>query len=117
MVKGKTKYKYRSRPKKRYRRGKQKIPLGPVLGLVGTVLSARHPWASEGDTVVSKLIKGNFEGALNDLPAAFLGVTPKGIDWATITRTWAPTAVGIGIHLSVGRFANKYLRKVPYVNI
>lgn len=105
--------------KRKYRRKRtRKIPLAPTLGLIGTVLSARHPAAGEGDTLVYKLTQGNMQGALNDVSGAFLGVDANGnISWETIVRTWSPLAIGIGLHMTLGRFANKYLKKVPYVNI
>ena len=97
---------------------KKKIPLAPVIGLVGTVLGAKHPFAADGDTMVSKLMAGDMSGAAKDFAPAFTGMADGKMHWGTLLATWAPLFVGVGIHTAASKLGvNRALSGVPFVNV
>ena len=112
----------RSRARSYFKRrasSKKKIPLAPVIGLLGTVMSAKHPYAGDGDTMVAKLIGGDMKGAMNDLSPAFTGIAGGKMHWGTLAGTWAPVIVGCLIHKYVGGSlgVNRMIKNVPFVNV
>lgn len=107
--------------KKKKRRISRTIPLAPVIGIVGTFATAKHPWAAPGDTFVHKLVEGNWGGALEDVPGAFLGIDADGkIHPDTIFNTWSPLFLGFGIHWLAGLLGvNRVLgrAKIPLIRV
>lgn len=104
-----------------YHKAKRKIPLAPMIGLAATIISAKHPYASAGDTMSGKLIAGDFKGAMADIPGAFMGVTNDGkFHLDTVVATWTPLIAGVLIHKFVGGRplnVNSAIKNVPYINI
>ena len=110
----------RKMAKKKRRRTSRTIPLAPVIGLIGTVATAKHPWAASGDTMIHKVFDGNLEGAVNDIPGAFLGIADDGLHWDTLVHTWSPLFVGFGIHWIAGLMGiNRVLgrAKIPLIRV
>lgn len=118
MAKKKRRYSPR-RAFRRFRKSKPKIPLAIVGGLAVSVLNAKHPWASGDDTQLHKLTTGNFEGFVKDAPTCYFGIDPGTgkFNLMQLLSAWTPAFVGIGIHMTIGRVVNKYLKRIPYVNI
>jgi len=96
------------------RAGKRKISIAVVGGLAGTALGGH---CDSSDTTFAKLQAGDFMGAGDRVITNFTGysISHGAWDWRWIN--WEPLAAGIIVHMTLGRFANKYLKKVPYVNI
>ncbi len=106
-------------PRRRRSRRSKKIPLAPTMGLIGTIFSARHPWAAAGDTMMSKALRGDLQGAAADLPFAFSGVDPDGkFHMDRVIATWLPTIAGVAIHMIAAKTGlNRALARVPWINI
>ena len=93
----------RRRTRSRRRRGGFTLPIAPIAGIVGGIAMAKHPYATAGDTVVSKLMRGNYEGAFSDLAPAFTGFTSDGkFHVQTLLATYGPMVAGGVIHWAVG---------------
>lgn len=91
------------------------IPLAPVGAFVYSALLSPHPWGS--DSALDHIKAGNFELAARDTLSRMFFMTPdfRYFDWSLGLRFWAPTVIGIGIHKTLGRFINPYMKRIPMI--
>lgn len=110
----KTKTKRRSMPrkKKRYRRSRR-LALAPTIG----ALSSLAQTAPSGRTIISDLMKGDFEGLLYDAREVFTGIDSNGaFHWDWIAKTYIPPIAGVFVHRAMNALGvNRYLGKVPLI--
>ena len=97
-------------------RGKRKISIAVVGGLAGTALT---PNVGHGAGTIGYLQAGQLDYALGNIVENLTGYDMQSGQWRmeSLVRGITPLAAGVAVHMTVGRFANKYLSKVPYVNV
>lgn len=95
----------------------KKIPLAATMGFISPFIKR----APSGNTVVGRLLKGDFEGAIYDAKEVFTGVDAFGqfhADW--VVSTYTPVVVGALVSKFVGGKPlnmNRYISQIPYVKI
>lgn len=108
-----------SRFKRRFHRPKSKaIPILPVAAAAYSILLKPHPWASAGDTPISKLQAGNFQGFMGDLVSQSVSMTPdfKSFDLGIGLSFWGPIIGGAAGHFIANKIGvNRYMHKLPMV--
>lgn len=106
--------------KKRRRKRDFTIPLAPTLAIVGQFA---RPAPQTGNSMISSLMTGDINGALQAGQQIFAGVdTEGGFHWDWIANTYMPIVAGMLIHKFVGGKPlnlNKMLASagVPFIRI
>ena len=111
MGKGKGKRSSRRWFGRKRKAGKKKISIAVVGGLAGTILGGK------GATTMEHIQSGDYVHAGMRVITNLTGYSMDLNRWDWQWINWEPLAAGIIVHMTLGRFANKYLRKVPYVNL
>ncbi len=93
------------------------LPVAPIAGAVGTFATQ----APSGRSLISDISSGNYSGLLYDAKEIFTGVDNTGrirADW--LLKTYAPLAVGLGVHIVASKLGlNRLLgrAKVPVLRV
>lgn len=105
----------RRRWHKKRRRNQKKISLAVAAGLAGTLLKPNDIYV-HGTLAYAK--EGHIPFTVGNIVSNLTGYAMEGGSWSLerLIQGVTPLAMGCLVHMSVGRFANKYL-KLPYVNI
>lgn len=107
-----------AKKKVKFRKSKNfKLPLAVAAGMISPFISA----CPSGNTILGRVLRKDFQGAMYDFKEKFSGVDANGefhFDW--VVSTYAPMVVGALVSKFVGGRPlnlNRLMRDIPFVKI